>query len=70
MSYLITPISKKDLQYNRGRWSLPEGSKRFQSLRTARVYIKKNYGRLNMVLEVQLPGQIRCVEVKGTLSFT
>jgi hypothetical protein len=67
MSYLITQSSKKDLRFARGRWVLPEGPERFQSLRTARVYLKKNYGRLNVAITVYVPGLIRAVQVQGTI---
>ena len=67
--YLVTPKSKKDLVRVRGGWKLPVGSERYRSLRRARVWIKRNVGRLNLEVMMRLPGQVRVVSISGAFTL-
>jgi len=66
--YLILKNSKFDLTYKDHKWNLPV-TRPFRSLRLAKVYIKNNIGVVNVNQIIQLPGQIRSIEIKGVFEL-
>jgi len=67
-SYLIRKSSKFDLVYKDHKWNLPVTTP-FRSLRLAKTYIKSHIGVMNVTQTIQLPGQIRSIEIKGVFEL-